>query len=146
MELNTIKDRLIFLRGELKLNGRQFAKSIGVDPSQYSKIESGKLNIDNYVRAISELYNVNANWLLFGQGNVFTENQIQNTLLTSEPNEDYLTENNDLDTLIANDPILKRRADELKKEFHAKVLLEQRLIQLEKRLSELEEKVKGMEG
>lgn len=64
-----VAKRIIEIQQHLKVNSRNFAISIGMDPSQMSKIEKGALGISaNYADKISELYGVNVSWILTGKG------------------------------------------------------------------------------
>jgi transcriptional regulator with XRE-family HTH domain len=61
--------RIRELRKSIGLTGKEFSRTIGVDNSQYSKIESGKLTptIQQLVEIFSH-YNVSVDWLLTGEG------------------------------------------------------------------------------
>ena len=56
------------------INSRQFAISIGIDPSQFSKIQKGAAAISlAKVVEISSKYNVNITWLIQGTGKMFLD-------------------------------------------------------------------------
>lgn len=66
--------RLKQLLEALKIKQNQFAQSVDVSPSHVSDILTGRRNgfsIEVVVK-IAELYNVNLNWLLTGEGEMFT--------------------------------------------------------------------------
>jgi transcriptional regulator with XRE-family HTH domain len=61
--------RIKEIRKLKSMSGRDFAMSIGIDNSQYSKIESGKLMPTiQHLMEISSKYNVSIDWLLTGDG------------------------------------------------------------------------------
>lgn len=76
-----MNERIRSLRKELKLNQTEFADSIGVTPSNISKIESGAINniTNGMIKLICNLYNVNEKWLRTGSGDMF--NNTENALL-----------------------------------------------------------------
>lgn len=79
-----MNERIKSLRKELKLNQTEFANSIGVTPSNISKIESGAINTvtSSMIKLICNLYDVNEEWLRNGEGEMFntTENALISTL------------------------------------------------------------------
>lgn len=53
---------------------RQFCRAIGLDTGQFSRIKSGLESLpDRYIDIISDQYNINKKYILFGEGNVFNE-------------------------------------------------------------------------
>lgn len=73
MEQMSLGERLKQLYTALNFkSGRQFAISLGIDPSQFSKIENGKLRLsfDNFKDIVAK-HNVNPAWLLDGEGEMF---------------------------------------------------------------------------
>lgn len=84
----SIADRLKSLREHLSLTKKEFAALMGVDNSQYSKIESGILNITvTHAMELCSNTNVNFNWILTGKGDMLRAyDSIENkSLQTSEP-------------------------------------------------------------
>lgn len=64
-----LASRIKDIESHLKLNSRQFALKIGMDPSQLSKIENAVLGLSSeYANKIYELFGVNTSWLLYGRG------------------------------------------------------------------------------
>lgn len=64
-----VATRIKEIQDKLKINSRNFAISIGMDPSQLSKIEKGALGISTqYASKINETYGVNVSWILTGKG------------------------------------------------------------------------------
>jgi hypothetical protein len=64
-----VATRINEIQDKLKINSRSFAISIGMDPSQMSKIEKGALGISAaYASKINEVYGVNVSWILTGKG------------------------------------------------------------------------------
>ncbi|MDR1403274.1 MAG: helix-turn-helix domain-containing protein, partial [Tannerellaceae bacterium] len=72
--------RIKYLRELEKLSKKDFALRIGIDNSQYGKIESGKLTPTiQQLMEISSKFNISTDWLLFGQGEV-PEKQENNSI------------------------------------------------------------------
>ena len=70
--METIADRFIKMRNMLNINKSQFAQSIQTTPSIVGEIESGKREPSkNILIKLLNTYNVNINWLLSGDGNIF---------------------------------------------------------------------------
>jgi len=67
-----VGDRLRQLRRHLGVNQCDFAESIGLKQGSYSDIERGRSGLSNHVKmSLSEKYNVNIDWLVSGEGNMF---------------------------------------------------------------------------
>lgn len=64
-----------FLRKNLlKLTQEEFAESIGLNRTTISLIESNKLNVsDRTLNDICKIHNVNKDWLLTGEGEIFQQ-------------------------------------------------------------------------
>jgi phage repressor protein C with HTH and peptisase S24 domain len=62
-------ERLALFRNKLGLNQRDFAAKLGFSPGRIGSIETGAAAPSrNFCVRISERYNVNADWLLYGRG------------------------------------------------------------------------------
>lgn len=67
-----MQDRLKTLRETLGYSQSDFAKFIPMDRSTYCRAEKGKREIaDYYVELICLKFNVNKEWLLHGEGEMF---------------------------------------------------------------------------
>lgn len=67
-----MKDRLRELRKNLKLSGEKFGERIGIGRSAVSNLESGRNNLtEPIILAICREFNVNEEWLRFGNGEMF---------------------------------------------------------------------------
>lgn len=68
-----MKDRIFHLRKELLGKSRaKFGEPIGMTDSEIKNIENGITQLkDNKISLICRTYNVNENWLRFGDGDVF---------------------------------------------------------------------------
>ena len=65
-------ERLKQLRKALKMNQTNFAKELGITQTAYSMIENGNNPLsDRYIKVICSCFNVNENWLLTGNGDMF---------------------------------------------------------------------------
>jgi transcriptional regulator with XRE-family HTH domain len=61
------------LRTELGLSIREFSKHIYISHSLYGEIELGHRNLtDRIIQLISSRFNVSKDWILKGQGEIFT--------------------------------------------------------------------------
>lgn len=61
--------RLALLRSSMGYSQRVFAASVGVSPATIGMIESDKAPPSrNFLQKMSDAYNVNADWLLYGRG------------------------------------------------------------------------------
>ena len=68
----TIEERLPIVRDALKLNKSRFSESIGINPSQYTKIENGRLNLTmEHLLELSKVHEVSIDWLISGTGTIF---------------------------------------------------------------------------
>jgi transcriptional regulator with XRE-family HTH domain len=74
-------ERLKDIRFVLRLSQKQMAEKLGIKSQSISKVESdsGNFSIDVYVKLV-ELFNVNLNWLLAGNGEMF---------ISTEKNENF---------------------------------------------------------
>jgi len=73
MDNGHIKDRIKTLRKTLKLSQKNFGKRIYASQSLLTEIESGNRKVNNRtIQLIVAEYNVNKNWLLTGNGDMFS--------------------------------------------------------------------------
>ena len=64
--------RLKVIRKALGFNQTDFAKYLGITQTAYSMIENGNRPLaDKYVKVICSTFNVNENWFLTGEGEMF---------------------------------------------------------------------------
>jgi len=72
--MEDISHRIKEIREKKKLSQVRFAKALGLTPASISNYESGK-RLPDYasINALSDVYNVNTNWLLTGEGSMFKE-------------------------------------------------------------------------
>jgi transcriptional regulator with XRE-family HTH domain len=85
--------RIKEIQEKLKINSRSFAISIGMDPSQLSKIEKGALGISStYATKINELYGVNVTWILNGKGDKGMWKNIPNSFAVTKDKDDSVGE------------------------------------------------------
>ncbi|MDJ1468197.1 helix-turn-helix domain-containing protein [Xanthocytophaga flava] len=77
--------RIKQLRKQLNLTQEEFATSIGTSRSNYSQFETGKSNLTpDSIAKLSLKYQVNANWVLTGKGNVFERDIYSEDLAADE--------------------------------------------------------------
>ncbi|RLP55499.1 MAG: helix-turn-helix domain-containing protein [Ketobacter sp.] len=92
------KSRLIKLRELLSLSQKDFSDSIGITQGALSRLETGKskLSLDTLTQ-ISQVFNINCNWLINGQGNQFlsgnknnSESERKQSVITRDINDSIL--------------------------------------------------------
>lgn len=67
-----------------KMNNGIFARSIGIDPSQFSKVKTGEISVTlKQILEISSIYGVRAGWIIKGEMPVF-EHEIDINVAKSE--------------------------------------------------------------
>ena len=65
-------EQLKLIRGELNVTQKEFAAKVGVPASTISNIENGSREIPkSLMRQLVEDFNINAKWLLTGEGDMF---------------------------------------------------------------------------
>ena len=69
-----MKDRILQIMKQESMTQQDFAKAIEVSPASLSNIFNGKTNpTNNHVSAIHRRFpNINVNWLMFGEGDMYT--------------------------------------------------------------------------
>lgn len=123
--MNTINDRIDYLRKELKMTKTAFANRLKVTQSYISKlINVGGTPSDRLIDDICEKYHVNEEWLRNGIGEMFKvepseeENAIYvSELLESDDNPLYLIIKSIIKTYIRLDPASKQIIDNTSKEL-----------------------------
>lgn len=102
-----MNERIIELRKFLNLSQTDFGKQIGISKSSVSDIEIGRISIsERTIISVCSKFNVNEEWLKFGNGNMFLEYDKKHDEFFSvfqnlkEPLQDFLirTAHNLLDT------------------------------------------------
>lgn len=114
--MNTINDRIDFLRTELNMTKTAFADRLKVTQSYISKlINVGGMPSDRLIDDICEKYNVNEEWLRNGTGEMFRiipaedENAVYvSELLEDEDNPLYFIIKSIMKTYLNLDPASKR--------------------------------------
>ena len=70
----TLKDRLLYIRRNAKLNQEDFAKKLGLTKNYISLVETGnRVPSDRTIKDICREFNVNEHWLRTGEGEMFVE-------------------------------------------------------------------------
>lgn len=85
-----IKERIQVLIEALGISGREFCKSIGQSNS-WNRTIGKNIGTDIVVKILSTYPQVNINWLILGEGDIFIENQPSE--LRDEPNRLYFNKN-----------------------------------------------------
>lgn len=70
----TIGERISFLRALFGLKQKELAKFLGITQSHYANIEVGKRSLSiEQVFMLQKKFGISAEWLLFGEGTMFTD-------------------------------------------------------------------------
>lgn len=86
--MNTIGERVKWLRSENKLNQKEFSEAIKVGQSRLSEVESNKTKPSfDTLYSIKEVFKVSLDWLIYGEGEAFTGQEKEEDSLTSEERE-----------------------------------------------------------
>jgi transcriptional regulator with XRE-family HTH domain len=106
-----MKERLLeFLKSENK-SSAQLAEEIGVQPSGISHILSGRNNpsLDFVLKMLEKYQFLSTDWLLFGKGTMYRENQMQS--LFDEVNFPGRKHDNGADTNESDKQAIERKPD-----------------------------------
>ncbi len=70
-------ERLLKARLELGFNQNEFAEKIEIAPQSLARYEKNKVKptID-FIEKLTNMFNINSNWLLNGTGEIFNKNNI----------------------------------------------------------------------
>ena len=73
--MSTQGERIKKIRKELRMTQSEFGKKIGMSKQYFSKVENGVVLLNNEkLVAIGDNFNVNLNYLLLGDGEMFFNN------------------------------------------------------------------------
>ena len=104
--MNTLGDRIKFLRTRSNMSQLDFANLIDISRSNISKIEANLISPSaDAIKSISSKFEVSADWLLTGDGNCFSESKTE-----LEKAKDV-----EFETYIAGNKMRKRDKENLKK-------------------------------
>jgi transcriptional regulator with XRE-family HTH domain len=82
MTSETIGDRLKIIRKFLNLNQEAVSRKMQITNQTLSRYEKGTRFPDSqFLQRFGKLYNVNANWMLYGIGDLFLKDSNQNSEL-----------------------------------------------------------------
>lgn len=74
-----MNERITEIRNFLNLSQKDFAEKIGLKQGSLSDLETGRANItDRIILLICSQFNVNEEWLRFGNGQMFQKDKKQN--------------------------------------------------------------------
>lgn len=80
---------LNYLINKLNIQKKDFAAAIGTTPGQLSRILKGEGNLTTeQIKNIAEIYGVNLNWLITGNGEIFTKEKV-NVMTVNETMAKY---------------------------------------------------------
>ena len=89
-----VKDRIKFLMDSVKMSQQDFARILGITPGSLSGILNERTKPTNkHTLAIHKAFpDININWLLFGEGDMYSENNTTNDAGINSNTEDDLQE------------------------------------------------------
>ncbi|CAM2078534.1 MAG: HTH cro/C1-type domain-containing protein [uncultured Clostridium sp.] len=94
-----MNERLRILRKELKLSQSEFGSKIGVSHAAISSLERGENNISERMAiSISNIFDVNIEWLLYGTGSMFLSKE---TFFIDELSEEFNLDEMDRNFLLS---------------------------------------------
>ncbi len=83
---NKVAERIKAIRKVLALKQTNFGKRLNITASSVSEMESGKYNPNfDFVVNIVRVYNVNPNYILFGEGEMFISTKKEEEKVRIEP-------------------------------------------------------------
>lgn len=86
-------ERLKLFRATLNLTQKDFAEKIDIDQRNYTNYENGKAELKaKHIQKLIENFEINANWLLTGEGEMLANNTVNYSLKLSQAIEDALSE------------------------------------------------------
>lgn len=101
MNKKSIGERIKELRKSYSLNQTEFGKPLGVSYGHISNLEKGKdIPSSSLVKLMAYEYNTTENWILLGEGQMFTHITSSNTSNMESSNELFLQ----LDDLLCSTP------------------------------------------
>lgn len=88
-----MKDRIRFIMNEKKMSQQDFASTLNISPASLSSIYNGRTNpTNNHVNAIHLAFpEININWLMFGEGEMYGTEDIKDEKVDSSLSEDFTT-------------------------------------------------------
>ncbi len=104
-----MRERLQLLLSTLKVKPAEFCLKTGIPKSRFSDVISGKTN-NLSVEAITkvlQIYNVNLNWLLTGEGEMFLAGNTEESVFYDAKNGTFIQGN-----LVINDKVEAKKAYE----------------------------------
>lgn len=70
-------ERLVKARLELGFNQNEFAEKIEIAPQSLARYEKNKVKPGvDFIEKLTNMFNINSNWLLNGTGEIFNKNNI----------------------------------------------------------------------
>lgn len=90
MDNQSVIERVKYLMSEMRLRQNAFAKRIGTDISNFSKLINGKLPVsDSLVNRIVVNLGVSKQWLVAGEGTPFQKNEAPQTIVVPQISEHH---------------------------------------------------------
>ena len=91
--MNGINERLKQIRQNLGLSQQKLADSLELQRSIIADVERGKVKSPNFklLRKLEEKYNINPDWLLTGEGEMYkAPNNVQNAIIAQGSNHNIV--------------------------------------------------------
>ncbi len=83
-----MKDRIMQIMKTENMTQQEFAQTLDLSPASLSSIFNGRTNpTNNHVQAIHRCFpNINVNWLMFGEGEMYCDPQLHSPSLPTQKN------------------------------------------------------------
>lgn len=96
-----MKDRILEIMKRNNMTQQEFAAALEISPATLSNIFNGKTNpTNNHVMAIHKRFpQINVNWLMFGEGNMFTIENVGFENTSSIENDLFANACSDINTV-----------------------------------------------
>lgn len=84
-----MKDRIMQIMKTENMTQQEFAQTLDLSPASLSSIFNGRTNpTNNHVQAIHRCFpNINVNWLMFGEGEMYCDPQLHSPSLPTQKND-----------------------------------------------------------
>ena len=116
--MNPVNERIKQVRLIFNISQREFTKKIFISQSSYGEIETGVRNVnERIIQLICSKYNVNIEWLKYGNGKMFDEEKpdirlehlIEMYKKLNEPLKNYLVDQTELLFKVYTENIMQKK-------------------------------------
>ncbi|MCS7317326.1 MAG: helix-turn-helix domain-containing protein [Candidatus Dojkabacteria bacterium] len=123
--MEVLGNRIKLVRKQYNLTQEEFSQRIGISRNRLSEIEKGENPNDSVLIAISNVFNINLNWLKTGFGEMYDKENIDKLLNTFD------------NYTVAVLKMMQEMSEEEKKDFCEWVKKEKQFFEMKRELEEL---------